>query len=358
MDKLRSLPEGESPRIMVTGAAGFVGRHLVEALLRHLPDGGKVIACSRGNNDGALPDATSDAVSGAVDFVQLDIADGDRIDEVVRQVLPTHILHLAGVSTLAAVASAPDRAWQINLFGTLRLAEALARHRPGGCFLFVGSSEVYGRAFQGGLAVDETTLPDPTNLYSCTKIAADLAVGQLASDRLKVVRARPFNHIGPGQREDFAVSAFAAQIARIERGLQPPVMRVGNLESERDFLDARDVADAYCRIVDRAGQLPNGVVFNVASGVPRRIRSVLDDLLGMARIPIEVATDETRMRPSETPLVLGNANCARELLGWAPTHAWTDTIGDILEYWRWRVGDPARDPGAGSSAPSPLVRAR
>jgi len=269
--------------------------------------------------------------------VALDLADGDRIDAMVRRIAPTHIVNLAGVSTLAAVAADPDAAWRVNLFGPLRLAEALARHRPGGCFVFIGSSEIYGRAFRNGRAVDEGTLPDPTNLYASTKIAADFAVAQLACDRLTVVRARPFNHIGPGQREDFAVSAFAAQIARIERGLQPPLMRVGNLESERDFLDVRDVADAYCRIVERADRLPNGVALNVASGVPRRIREVLDALLGLARLPIEVTPDPARMRPSDTPLVLGDAGRARDLLGWTPAHAWTDTLADILDHWRHRI---------------------
>lgn len=329
MDNPRFRPDAEAPRIMVTGASGFVGRYLVEALVRRLPQGGRVLACSRDEGRAAWPDA--------VEPVRLDLTDAGQIDEAVRRFMPSHIVHLAGVSTLAEAAADPDKTWRINLFGTLRLAEALARHRPGGCFVFIGSSEVYGRSFQGGRAVDETALPDPTNLYSSTKIAADLAVGQMASDRLTVVRARPFNHIGPGQREDYAVSAFAAQIARIERGLQPPVMRVGNLESERDFLDVRDVVEAYCRIVERSSQLPNGVVLNIASGVPRRIRSVLDELLTLARIPIEVTTDPTRMRPSDTPLVLGDAGRARDLLGWTPAQPWMDTIADILEYWRRRM---------------------
>lgn len=348
MDNPRFRPDAEAPRIMVTGASGFVGRYLVEALVRRLPQGGRVLACSRDEGRTAWPDV--------VEPVRLDLTDAGQMDEAVRRLMPSHIVHLAGVSTLAAAAADPDKTWQINLFGTLRLAEALARHRPGGCFVFVGSSEVYGRSFQGGRAVDETALPDPTNLYSSTKIAADLALGQMASDRLRVVRARPFNHIGPGQREDYAVSAFAAQIARIERGLQPPVMRVGNLESERDFLDVRDVVDAYCRIVERSSQLPNGGVLNIASGVPRRIRSVLDELLTLARIPIEVTTDPTRMRPSDTPLVLGDASRARDLLGWAPAQPWMDTIADILEYWRRRVS--GAEPVAASFPSTPLPGTR
>lgn len=352
MDEVWSSAGVAPPRIMVTGAGGFVGRHLVKELAAHLPKGGRVIACSRNGSRDIVPDRAGAAF---LDAAVLDLSDAAGIEAVVRRVMPTHIVHLAGISTLAAVAAEPDLAWQVNLFGTLRLAEALSRHCPGGHFVFAGSSEVYGRSFQGGKALDETALLQPANLYACTKAAADQTLGQMASDSLSVMRVRPFNHIGPGQTERFALSAFAAQIARIERGLQPPVIRVGNLESQRDFLDVRDVADAYRRIVERAGSLPNGTVLNIASGFPRRIREALEGLLELADRPIEVAIDERHMRPSDTPLVLGDARRARDLLGWVPTRCWTDTLRDILDHWRQRVscGDPV---SAGSNAPQVIAR--
>lgn len=327
---LQSLVESaEMPRrILVTGANGFVGRHLVAELVRRLAPSDRIFACSRSGDDPGLP---------AVESLPMNLADDEEVETIIRRVLPTDIFHLAGMSTLAAVAIDPDAAWRVNLFATLRLADSMARHCPGGRFLFAGSSEVYGRAFQGARAVDEGVLPDPTNLYAVIKAATEMALRLRASDRLTILLARPFNHVGPGQREDFALSSFAAQIARIECGLQAPVMRVGNLESERDFLDVRDIVDGYCRLAERAGQLPNGILVNFASGVPRRMQSVLDALLAMARVPIEVLPDHGRMRSSDTPLVLGNADRARDLLDWTPRHAWNRTLADILDHWRGLV---------------------
>jgi GDP-4-dehydro-6-deoxy-D-mannose reductase len=147
---------------------------------------------------------------------------------------------------------------------------------------------------------------------------------------------RPFNHTGPGQSTAFVVPAFAAQIARIEAGLQAPVLKVGNLDALRDFLDVRDVADAYVRALFQP-DLASGTILNVASGVPRRIGDALEGLRALARCEIKVEPDPARMRPNDTPLAIGDAARARALLGWAPAIAWETTLADTLDFWREAV---------------------
>ena len=173
--------------------------------------------------------------------------------------------------------------------------------------------------------------------YAATKAAADLALGALAGKGLKCVRLRPFNHTGRGQDEAFVIPAIAMQIARIEAGLQPPVIRVGNLDAERDFLDVRDVVVAYALAVTKASELTPGTIINIASGTARRVRDILEYLLRLSRKPIALEKDEARMRPSDVPRIVGNGERARRLLGWVPEHSFDDTLADVLDDCRDRV---------------------
>ena len=291
-------------RILVTGAAGFVGGWLLGAL----PPGARVAAPS------------------------IDVRDEAAVDALVRELQPTGVVHLAALSHVQESRGRARETFDVNLTGTMVLAEAVLRYAPAARFLFVGSSEAYGGTFNAwSRALDESAPLDPANPYAASKAAADVLIGQMARDGLQAVRFRPFNHTGPGQSPRFAVPAFAQQIARIERGLQEPELRTGNLEPLRDFLDVRDVVAAYVAALTRPEPLAAGTIVNLASGVPRRIGDILRDLCALARAPVRVVPDPARMRPNDTPLAAGDAARARELLGWRPRIAWSQTLADVLE---------------------------
>jgi GDP-4-dehydro-6-deoxy-D-mannose reductase len=299
-------------RILLTGAGGFVGHHLIPLLRDAYP-------------------------SAQLFFDQVEVTDAGAIAASVADASPDACIHLAAVSGVPAARRDPDLAWRVNLFGTLNLARSILAHAPACPLLFISSADIYGASFRAGVALDETATPAPMNTYSATKAAADLALGALAGEGLRAIRVRPFNHTGPRQSNSFVVAAFAEQIARIEIGQQPPVMKVGDLTPLRDFLDVRDVCAAYVACLREADRIAPGAILNIASGSPRTVRQVLDDLLAEARIDVTVETDPARLRPSEIPTAAGNADLARRLLGWEPSIPWTQTIRETLEDWRARV---------------------
>ena len=287
----------------------------------------------------ALPGATLDPAA-------FDITDAGAVDAAVMAAPPDALVHLAAVAAIPAARADPDLAWRVNLGGTLNLARALLAHAPGCTMVFASSADIYGGSFRAGHALAEDALPAPLNTYAATKAAADLALGAMAAEGLRVVRVRAFNHTGPGQAPAFVIPAFAEQVARIAAGLQPPVLRVGDLSPLRDFLDVRDVCAAYAACVAHAGALPPGTVLNVASGQPRRVGDVLQSLLDAAGVTAEVQTDSARLRPTDIPLAAGDAGLARRLLGWAPVIPWTQTVHDVLADWRARVqtSNASKDP--------------
>jgi GDP-4-dehydro-6-deoxy-D-mannose reductase len=299
------------PVILITGAGGFVGGHLAPRLRAAHP-GTPVVA------------------------LRADVTDRAAMLAEVRQVQPTACFHLAAISNVAQARRDPDAVWQVNLHGTLNLAHALMDEAPSCTLVFASSADTYGASFASGMPVGEDVALAPLNAYGASKAAADLALGAMARDGLRVVRLRPFNHTGPGQSDAFVVAAFARQVARIEAGLQHPVLQVGDLAPRRDFLDVRDVCDAYVACVQAAPDLPPGAVLNLASGEERRVGDVLDFLLAEAGVTARIAQDHARLRPNDIPLARGDARRARDLLGWSPRIAWAQTLRDVLADWRAR----------------------
>ena len=312
---------GLSMRILVSGAQGFVGRYLVAALR------------SSGTRSEVFPTSRNAAVDPMLGLVErMDVVDGASVDTVIARIRPTHIVHLAGLSVIAAATANEDLAWQVHLFGTLNIARAIKRHAPQCVLLSIGSGQIYGTTGRSGEALDEMALVAPTNVQMASKAAADLALGAMAEEGLRCVRFRPFNHTGPNQSEKFVLPDFAMQIARIKAGRQSPLMRVGNLNAERDFLDVRDVAMAYVLAVEKSECIEPGTVFNIASGVPRRIRDLLDEMIRMSGASVVIEADTGRVRPGDIPRFVGDASRARRVLGWTPNYSLATTMRDILDH--------------------------
>ena len=308
-------------RILITGADGFVGTHLQRHLQQHVPDA-HLIALA---GPGAQGSAT------------LDIADANAVAASIKEARPDHIIHLAAMAAVTASHKCPDLAFEINTLGTMNLIRAMEAHAPEARLVFASSSEIYGRSFKSGEALDETAALAPANPYAISKAAADLAVQEAAHRSISATILRLFNHTGPGQAEAFVLPAFAAQIARIEAGQQAPVMKVGNLSAERDFLDIEDVLDAYRSAIMLAPALDQCEIFNIASGTSRSIQSLLDAMLAATKAYITVELDPARLRPSDTPRALGNPAHAHKVLKWVPQRDIDDTIKRLLDDQRARL---------------------
>ncbi|MDR6874180.1 GDP-4-dehydro-6-deoxy-D-mannose reductase [Bosea sp. BE125] len=304
-------------RIAVTGAAGFVG----SVFLRHVAELD-------------MPGIEAVSIFGSAAG---DIRDFGQVSRAIAAMRPDVVLHLAAVAAPSAARADPSEAWHVNVMGTLHIAQAIREQSPKTRLLFVGSSEAYGGSFLTSPSpVAETAALLPRNTYAATKAAADLMIGQMSVDGLNAIRFRPFNHSGPGQTSEYVLPAFAQQVARIEKGQQPPVLNVGNLDAERDFLDVRDVVHAYFQAALPETQIPMGAVFNVATGHPVRIGQILSLLLDQAKVPIDVKQDAAKFRPNDIPRASGDSRVVRESLGWYPTITLEQTVADVLEFFRSR----------------------
>lgn len=309
-------------RIIITGAAGFVGGHLIAEL------------AAAGYPREALHAVT---LSGATKPTEVgathacDLRDARALNRLLVEVQPTGIVHLAAVALPAQARQDPAAAWAVNFDSVRLLSQAILSHVPGCTFVFAGSSESYGDTFnRTDGPVDETLPLRPMTAYAATKAAADVMLGQMRYDGLNVARFRAFNHTGPGQSQDYVVAAFAHQIAQIAAGRQAPVIHVGNLDAERDFLDVRDVVRAYRLALEVSLDPASDAVFNLASGEPRSIRSILDTLIALAGVAVTVETDLAKLRKNDVPRTWGTATRAAQDLGWMPRVAFDETLRDTL----------------------------
>ncbi|GEO97824.1 NAD-dependent epimerase/dehydratase family protein [Methylobacterium haplocladii] len=316
-------------RILITGVGGFVGRHALRALAGARAPGDAIAGLGL-----HVPENAPEGVS----LAAIDLLDGATLSRFFAAFAPTHVLHLAGLSSVGQAGGAPAETWRVNLLGVLNVAEAMVAGAPGSTFLFASSGEVYGRAFLAGEALDETVVPQPANTYARTKLAAEgLLADVLPAAGIRLVTLRPFNHIGPGQDERFVVPSFAGQIARIEAGLSEPVLDVGDLTARRDFLDVGDVVAAYAAVIRGSDSLEPRSVFNVGSGRARPISDLLNGLREQARVPFEIRVAADRLRPSEIPTASGDASALTRATGWKPRIALAESLTRILDDARARV---------------------
>jgi GDP-4-dehydro-6-deoxy-D-mannose reductase len=281
--------------ILITGAQGFVGRHLLALL------GAR-----------ALP-------------LEADVTDAKAVAGELAAGAPRAVVHLAALSSIGSSWEDVGETWRVNTVGTVNVLEAARTQAPECRVLVASTGEVYGRAQRVPTTEDERL--EPLSPYAASKAAAEVACDQARRTGLDVVVARAFQHEGPGRDERFAVGSWAAQIARAEEAGGGTV-RVGDLSAKRDIVDVRDVCRAYELLLDPS--VPGGT-YNVAGGRAVEMREVLELLVGVAEAPIEVESDPARARPSDLPLVCGDASRLRGATSWEPMIPLEQTLADTLD---------------------------
>jgi len=319
---------------LITGAGGFVGGHLCAYLLAHTD--WELMGTVYPRPVEAQPPEPRLRLRHA------DLRDPQGVRALVDEVQPDYIFHLAAQSFVPTSFADPWDTLENNIRAELNLLEAvrrMARSETGQSsdvrVLVIGSNEEYGAPQPHELPQTEQSPLRPNNPYAVSKVAQDfLGLQYYLAYGVFVVRVRPFNHTGPGQSPRFVVPAFASQIARIEAGLQEPVMKVGNLEAARDFADVRDIVRAYQLAVTQGEP---GEVYNLASGRPHSVQELLETLLSYSQAQIRVERDPARYRPVDVPVVYGSAEKFRQQTGWEPQIPFEQTLQDVLEYWRKQV---------------------
>lgn len=307
-------------RAFVTGIEGFAGHYLA----RELSDFGAEVSGSF--LDGSLAGDLS--VAG---LFRVDLTTGEGLADALAKTKPEVIYHLAAQSSAALSFKKPELTFGVNVLGTVNLLEAVRRLLGKPRLVLVSSCEVYGPN-PGEDPMDEQQPFYPRSPYAATKAAQEMAcMSYLHSYEMDVVIARPFPHVGPGQSDSFALPSFAKQIAEIEAGLAEPVVRVGNLEARRDFTDVRDVVRAY-RLLGGKGRA--GEAYNICCGNAVSVGEALGKMLSMAKVSIEIRQDPDRLRPSDTPLLLGNNRKLVSETRWRPEHRLEESLQGLLNHWR------------------------
>jgi GDP-4-dehydro-6-deoxy-D-mannose reductase len=306
--------------VLITGATGFAGGHLVE----HLAGSYQLVGWGR-----SAPRAELAALA---DWHVIDLLDRDRVRSAIATLRPAAVFHLAGASQVADSWRDTAKPLAGNVLATAHLFDAIRRAGVACRVLITASASVYAPS---DTPIKESDTLAPANPYALSKLAQEqLAIRAFAEEGLDVVLTRPFNHTGPRQPPAFVAPSMARQIALIERGLVEPVIRVGNLDSRRDFTDVRDVVRAYVALMERGTA---GQIYNVGSGAGRSIQSVLDGLRALSRADVRIEIDPERLRPTETSALVADTTRLRAQTGWQPEISFEEMLEQLLAFWRSEV---------------------
>jgi len=317
-------------RVLITGITGFVGSHMAEYILREHPDWalfGTFRWRSRMDN--------IEEIKRRFQLIECDLSDFMSVRKMMDSVQPDYIFHLAAQSFVPASWDAPVDTMTNNMMGQVNLFDAVRQAGLTPKIQIACSSEEYGMVHPEETPISETNPLRPLSPYAVSKVIQDTLGYQYAMNyKMHIIRTRAFNHSGPRRGDVFVESNFARQVALIEKGQQEPVVKVGNLEAQRDFTDVRDVVRGYFMGADKGEP---GEVYNICSGKTYSIKNVLERLLSMSSLKIAVEQDPQRMRPSDVPLLLGDFSKFKSRTGWEPSIPFEKTLEDLLNYWRARV---------------------
>jgi GDP-4-dehydro-6-deoxy-D-mannose reductase len=304
--------------VLVTGAAGFAGSYVVQAL------------AGRDDVIGWTHHAPPpDEIAPLATWEQVDLLNSTQVRDAITRSKPSAVIHCAGAPNVAHSWRDTMTALSVNVLATHHLFDALRRAGTPCRVVVPGSATVYAPST---IALTEESPVAPSNPYAVSKLAQEqLAFRAAREDGVDVIVTRSFNHTGPRQSAAFAAPNMARQIAMIEAGVAEPLIKTGNLDAQRDFTDVRDMARAYIALLQKGAP---STLYNVASGTARLMRSVLEALVSRARVEVRLETDPALMRPSDTPVLVGDATRLRETTGWHPEIPFDQTLDDLLNYWR------------------------
>lgn len=327
-------------KALIVGGSGFVGKHLTDRLLRQYA---QVHITKLAQEEVHAPQAAK--------VHELDIQEQQQIESLLTELQPDVIFHLAAVSSVALSWKKPELTINVNVLGTLHLLEAARAVCPQTRVLLIGSGEEYGAIAPSDVPVKETFRLAPQNIYALSKVTQDY-LGEIYARAygMNVIRVRAFNHIGVGQLTGFIIPDFCSQIAMIEAGQRPAVIYVGNLLARRDYLDVRDVVEAYALLAQKGVA---GKVYNIGSGRAIGADELLTQLLALAELPIAVESDPGKIRPVDVPVVFADISILQQDTGWSPTHHLDETLKEILDDWRIKVRMAAKA-AAGTSTENVL----
>jgi len=327
------IKNNKNMRVLITGITGFVGSHLAEYCLQK-PDVqvfGTVLSHHLGDELQRI-----EHIKDKIELLECDLTNRVAVTRVLERSKPDKIFHLAAQSFVPISWKSPEDTLFNNIISELNIFEVIRELKLDPVIVIAGSSEEYGLVFENELPIKETNPFRPLSPYAVSKIAQEkLGYQYHKSYGLKIVLTRFFNTEGPRRGQDFVTSNFAKQIAEIEKGKREPVIYTGNLETQRDFNDVRDMVRAYWLASEKCNF---GEPYNVCSGKARSIKSMLDLLLSFSKVKnIEVKQDPARMRPSDVPILYGDSSKFRAKTGWQPKIPFEQTMFDLLQYWRERT---------------------
>lgn len=313
-------------KILITGASGFVGTYLAQ----HLLELGNARVHGTYLSDDSLEKSP---IKDQITFHKVDLQDKNQTEQLVKEIMPDEIYHLAAMASVPGSFQDPISAMHNNIDVQLYLFESLRAHNLLNTkVLVIGSAEEYGYVTPEDLPVNESTPLRPASPYAVSKITQDfLGYQYFITYKMPIYRVRPFNHVGPGQGTGYVVADFAKRIAEIEKAGQPAVVQVGDMTKKRDFTDVRDMVRLYPLILEKG--IP-GDVYNAGSGTSHQIQEIMDTFISLSHVQITLEKDSSKLRPGDIPEIVADSSKVRKTTGWKPEISLQQTLKDTLDYWR------------------------